>query len=386
MRTVALMGACSVALALFSGCGKKEKEAEGLPAPVVEGDKVTFKANAPQLNSITTEPAVARAMAVTHVTGHLYWNDEVTVRVFAPVAGRVSSVKADIGDAVSVGGPLAEIDSPDFGQALADARTALGNFAVADKTLAREKELLDHGAAAQKDVEASQAAYAAAIAERDRAQARLTLYGGSDNGTNSLYLLRSPLAGMVVDKNINPGQEIRADMMLANAPNLFAPLFIVSDPTRLWLQLDIPESELTSVRQGLKLRVYAANAFPGKAFDGEIQRIADGMDPSTRTVRVRCEVKNPDRLLKADMYVAADVVRDGTDLGQAGVEVPASALFMKGDDSYLFVEQSAGQYLREKVKVGTEKDNKVPVLDGVSAGQKVVIQGALLLQSIVEPD
>ena len=105
---------------------------------------------------------------VRHLTGRLYWNDDVTVRVFTPVAGRVSTVEADLGQLVSVGSTLAEIDSPDFGQALANARTAVGNLSVAEKAFTRTKELFAHGAAAQQDLESAEAADTAALAERDR--------------------------------------------------------------------------------------------------------------------------------------------------------------------------------------------------------------------------
>ena len=103
------------------------------------------------------------------------------------------------------------------------------------------------------------------------------------------------------------------------------------------------------------------------------------------TIKVRGVVNNPDQLLKAEMYVMVDVVEDSARAGQLGVEVSSRALFMKGDDSYLFIEESPGHFLRERVKVGVEKDNKVPVLEGVSPGQRVVTEGALLLQALVEP-
>jgi cobalt-zinc-cadmium efflux system membrane fusion protein len=213
----------------------------------------------------------------------------------------------------------------------------------------------------------------------------LANYGGSDKSTNSIYILRSHLAGVLVEKNINPGQELRADLMLANAPNLFAPSFVVSDPARLWLQLDVPEPDLASIRPGLQLRVTSTNALPGRVFEGTIDKIADTLDPLTRTVKVRGIVNNPDKLLKAEMYVLADVLADPARAEQSGVEMPAKALFMKGDDSYVFLEDSPGRYHRVRVKVGVEQDNKVPVLEGVGAGQNVVIEGALLLQALVEP-
>ena len=233
-------------LAIFGllGCHKEPEKAAGPPEPKVEGEKVVFPSDAPQLTSLTVQTAEPRTLAITHLTGRLYWNDDTTVRIFTPVSGRVTRILNDLGDSISVGTPLAEIDSPDFGQALADARTSAGNLAAAEKAFNRSKDLFAHHAAAQKDVEAAEAAYTAALAERDRAAARLANYGGNDKSTNALYTLHSPIAGVLVEKNINPGQELRADQMLANAPNLFAPLFVISDPTRLWLQVDVAESDL----------------------------------------------------------------------------------------------------------------------------------------------
>ena len=357
-----------------------------LPAPKVDSDKasVRFATNASQLASITVQAAQPRTLAVTHVTGRLYWDDDITVRVFTPVAGRVIALRADLGQAIPAGTPLAEIDSPDFGQALASARTAVGNLAAAEKAYRRSQELLQHGAAAQKDVEAAEAACVAAVAERDRAEAVLANYGGSDKSTNSVYILRSPIAGVLVEKNINPGQELRADLMLANAPNLFAPIFVVSDPAKLWLQIDVAESDLSSLQPGQHLQI-TSRAFPGRVFDGKVDNISDTMDPATRTIKVRGVVNNPDKLLKAEMYVMVEVAQNPDQAGQMGVEVSSKALFMKGDDSYLFIEESPGHFQRKLVKVGVEKDNKVPVLEGVNAGQRVVTEGALLLQALVEP-
>ena len=401
-----------LAIALgFAGCHKEDDKAEkGPPEPKVDGETVQFVADAPQLASISVQATAPRTVAITHVTGRLYWDEETTVRIYIPVQGRVTSVLKDIGSYVSPREALAEVDSPDFAQALADARTALGNLMASAKGLSRAKSLLEHGFGAAKDLEAAEAAYISALAERDRAAARLNNYGGSDlPGTeleraagdrleakiasfagndaakNARYILRTPLSGVVVDKSINPGQEVRADMMLANVGPITNPLFTVSDPSTLWLQVDVAESDLPALQVGLPLKIIC-KAFPNKTFDGEITKIADTMDPATRTVKVRGVVKNPDLQLKAEMYVTVNVIEDVAKLATAGVEVPATALFMKKDDSFLFIEESPGHYRRQKVKVGVEQDNKVTVYEGVKAGQKVVTEGALLLQSVVEPE
>jgi cobalt-zinc-cadmium efflux system membrane fusion protein len=367
----------------LAGCAKETPTNESA-APKVNGDEVVFAAGSPQLDSLAVETAQSQTVAIRHLTGRLYWNDDVTVRIFTPVAGRVSAILADIGQSISIGAPLAEIDSPDFGQALAAARTAVANLAAADKANARANELFDHGAAAQKDVEAAEAAYVAALAERDRAEAVLANYGGSDKSTNEVYLLRSPLAGVLVDKNINPGQELRPDMMLGNVAQVFNPLFTVSDPTKLWLQVDVAEADLPSLEPGQPLRV-RCNAFPEKYFDGTVDKIGDTFDAATRTVHVRGAVANPGKLLKAEMYVTVDVVKATDKSADADVEIPASAVFTMDNQYYLFIETTPGHFKRQIVKVGTEQDGKIPVLEGVTAGQKIVIEGALLLQSIVNP-
>jgi membrane fusion protein, heavy metal efflux system len=372
---------CLLAAITLTGCHPEAQPSEP-PAPRVDGDKVDFAADAPQLASLSIETAQPRPSAISNVTGRLYWDDDVTVRVFTPVAGRVTSIDAELGRAVSANAPLAEIDSPDFGQAEADARTADGNLRLADQALARTKELFEHGAAAQKDVEGAEAADIAAVAERDRALAKLKLYGGVPGG-DELYVLRSPVAGVVVERNINTGQEVRSDQMLANAPNLFAPLFVVSDPTRLWLQLDVAESDLPALQPGQPLRIYS-QAYPDRVFSGVVQVIGDSLDAATRTVQVRGVVDNPDKFLKAEMYVRADVVINAPETARSAVEIPARSVFMRDNKYFVFVEQEPGQYLRQLVTVGAEHDGKVPVTSGLNAGQRVVTHGCLLLESLVE--
>lgn len=375
------------AVIALAGCAK-EKEAVFTPPPdpKVSGEKVIFETNAPQLASISVQTAQARTKAITHVTGRLYWDQDTTVGVFTPVAGRVTRLLVDLGAPIEKGTPLAELDSPDMAQALANTRAAVAALAAAEKAYNRIQALSTNGAAAQKDVEAAEAAYVAALAERDRSEAVLANYGGNDKSTNALYLLRSPIAGLLVDRNINPGQEMRSDMMNANATQFLTPSFVVSDPTKLWLQIDVAESDLPALRPGQKLEIIS-RSYPGKIFDGQVDRIADAMDPNTRTIKVRGSVNNPDRQLKAEMYVLVDVVEDAAQTGTLGVEVSSKALFMIGDDSYVFVEDANAPdtYERKKVKVGVEKDYKVPIFDGVTPGQKVVIEGALLLQALVDP-
>ena len=105
---------------------------------------------------------------------------------------------------------------------------------------------------------------------------------------------------------------------------------------------------------------------------------------ATRTIKVRGVVNNPDKLLKAEMYVMADVVMTPDQTAQAPVEIPARSVFVRDNVFYLFVETSPGQFQRQPVKVGAEQDGKVPVIQGVEAGQKIVTDGCLLLEALLE--
>jgi cobalt-zinc-cadmium efflux system membrane fusion protein len=324
------------------------------------------------------------ATAVRHLTGRLYWSDDTTVRVFTPVTGRVLAVTAKLGDTVKAGSPLAQIDSPDFDQARADVRTAAANLLAAEKTRDRAHDLYAHGAAAAKDVEAADAAAVAAQAERDRAAGRWALYGGTPAGTSEFFQLQAPMPGVVVQKNINPGQEVRADQMLANANNLVAPLFVIGDPSQLWLQIDAAQTDLAeiSVNQQLEVRT---RAFPDQVFTGHVADIGYALDPTTRAALVRGVVDNPDHRLRAEMYVQVDLLRGADSPARPPLETSAKALFMIGQQNYLFVKTGPANFVRRAVTVGPEQDGKVPVYSGLASGEQVVVEGGLLLQSILEP-
>jgi cobalt-zinc-cadmium efflux system membrane fusion protein len=364
----------------LTGCKEKQKSPNE-PNTKVEGDKITFPTNAPQLGYLTIEPAQERKAAAIGLYGRLAWDDDVTVRVYSPVAGRIIAVPVEVNQHVAAGDALATLDSPDFGQALANARTAVGNLAAADKALSRTKELFAHGAAAQKDIEAAKAADVAAEAERDRAEATLANYGGSDTSSNEIYSLRSPLAGVLVEKNISPGQEIRPDLMLANAQQFINPQFVVTDQKRLWLFLDVDELTVTSLTSGQEVFVHT-QAYPDRIFHGRLEVIGDELDPTTRTIKVRCLVDNGDNLLRAEMYVTVDVTANTA----AGLEISSKAIFLKDNQPYVFVEIGPGQFQRRAVKLGVESNGHTAVLDGIAMGDRVVSDGCLLLESILEGD
>ncbi len=368
-------------LAAITGCEHKQAAVEPeSPAKVAEGNKVVIQPGSPQLAILGIEPAGQPQATVLRLNGRLAWDDRATVRMFSPFGGRVVRVLAEPGASVRQGDPLAMVASPDFGQAQADARKATGDFTLSERTLSRVRDLLEHGAAPQKDLDAALADFSRAQTELQRATSRLATLGGNTNGVDQVYELRSPLDGVVVERNLNPGQEVRPDQMLAGTDKLAAPLFTVTDPTRLWIQLDATESDLGHLKEGQSFS-FSSRSMPDKKFTGTIDRVSDFVDPLTRTIHVRGSIPNPGRLLRAEMFVTAEVE---TGSGHASAEVPSKAVYLRGEKYFVFIEESVGKFARREVSAGSESHGRLLILDGVQPGQRVVSDGVLLLEQLLQ--
>jgi cobalt-zinc-cadmium efflux system membrane fusion protein len=366
--------ALSVAAGLLAGCHHAAPETE-CPRAQVDRDKVTFPAQSPQAVAIVTRVAEPRAQTVLRLNGRLIWDEDVTVHVFTPFGGRVARILAQAGQSVSRETPLAVIASPEYGQAQSEAAKALLDLTLAERTCKRSKELAENGAVPLKELHAAEVDLTRAQSEAKRTQGRLALYGSSStNALDQEFVLKSPLPGVVVEKNINPGQEVRADQITANAP----PLFVITDPARLWVLLDATEQDLRSVRVGATLTLRTQND-PDQAFTGRVETVADFVDPNSRTIKVRGTVDNAQRLLKAEMFVSVELPGSA----QNGVDVPSEAVFLKGDKHYVFVEKKRGAYLRREVQVGPDHDGKTLVTEGLESGQKVVTDGGLMLDQMI---
>src|SRR5262245_17671042 len=192
----ALAGA-SMAIA---SCARREPAPEAKEtSPRVEGERVVFREDAPQVTSFSVAPAGRESEERLSVTGRLVWDEDATVRVFPPVAGRVTRVLADVGRRVGKGEALAAIASPDLGQAQADARRAAADLSAAERSYARVSVLAERGAAPRKDLEQAEADRERARAESERSGARLALLSGSGATSGSVdqaFFLRAPLAGV----------------------------------------------------------------------------------------------------------------------------------------------------------------------------------------------
>lgn len=336
--------------------------------PAQPANQIVLTSGSPQLNSLKIEPVTEIPVPVTEpLNGKIVFDENRTARVYSPVAGRALNIQAQVGEAVKAGQPLLVMDSPDVGAAVADVRKAQADLGLKQQALERSRMLVEGGVLARKDMEVAQADWASARAEHERAMARLKNLRVS-TGASDRYVVRSPIAGVVVDRKVNPGSEVR--------PDAADPLFLITDPSHVWASIDLPERDLSRISQGQKLSVQV-DAYPDEVFDGEIKTIGIMVDPATRRIPVRCLLDSKGKL-KPEMYARITPL----DTSQHRViRVPNSALITEGLYSYVFVEEQPLHFSKRKVVLDLQRREYATVKTGLNPGERIVTSGAILLNS-----
>lgn len=328
-----------------------------------DGLSLRFAEGAPQLAYLRIEEASAYPVPLLEaLNGRLTYDDNVTARVFSPVAGRILSLPVQAGDSVRAGQPLLTLDVPDY----ADLRKAESDRATKRAAFERAKVLFENEVVARKDFEAAENDLRAANAEVERSQARLrslTPLAGQAG-----FALRAPLAGVVTERQASPAMEVRPEQ-----PN---PLFVVSDPKHLWAIAELPEKDLAKLRVGQTVSI-EVDAYPERRFAGRVLAIGDVLDAQSRRVPVRCEVRNDERLLKPEMFARITPESEGEKLPR----VPNTALVTEGLHVYVFVEKAPGLIEKREVRLSFRGHVASFVGSGLHAGERVVTTGALLLNA-----
>jgi cobalt-zinc-cadmium efflux system membrane fusion protein len=368
--TAALFIAACVAL--LTACSKTSAP---LPAaePVVSGSTIRFPANSSMVQRLLTAPVMSAQESVLSLPGRIVWDEDHTSRITSPIAGRLEDILVQPGSLVKANQPLAYLSSPELGSAQTESARAQAELAQAERTQARARDLYAVSGVAGKDVEQAQLDLERARAEAERTSLRLKSLGAAST-VDQRFALRSPIAGVVVERNTNPGMEWRPDQ-----PG--TPLFVVSDPTFLWCWIDAPEHALNMLHPGMKV-ILRASTWPQETYRAQIDYVGDALDPSSRTIKVRARLRNPERHLKGEMYVTAEL----TIRAHGVLDVPAKAVFLNNEEQQVFVRTAEGQYARKTIVPVATNDQWVSIVQGLNKGDEIVVDGALYLQKLLDED
>ena len=366
----------AAALALCScNFSKKAPEAEAA-APTDEA--ALFEVPRQQLAHLKIV-AVRRTSwtSTVRTTGTVDWNADHTTQAITQVNGPISRLLVDNGAAVTVDQPLLYVSSPDVAGAISTYKKAQNRMEFSKRTLDRSKDLLEHKVIATKDMEAAEQDYNDARAEVENDLQALKIFGVSQKEIdeaqrqgvpiNPQLAVRSPISGIVVQKLVTPGLVIQAGTTAC---------FTISDTSTVWVMGHIYDRDLEAVRIGDE--VEETDPSFHRVFHGVISYIDALIDPATRTTSVRIVTKNPDGLLKKDMFVDAVI---HTRTAKSVLAAPTSAL-LRNDENlpFVYVEAEPGKFAQRLVKIGVEHGEETELVSGCREGERIVSEGSVFLQ------
>jgi cobalt-zinc-cadmium efflux system membrane fusion protein len=296
------------------------------------------------------------------------------------VSGFIREVRVDLGQVVRPGDVLAVIDSAEVSAAKTQYLSSHAALQLAQVTAERTQSLSRSGAVAGKaELEVMTALNQARASTMD-AEQKLRNLGFSDGeltellktkDTRNLLNVAAPIAGTVVARHAVKGEAVQATTQL----------FAIADTSRMWLWIDVYESDIDKVRPGLAIRfaISGTNPDEGYATRGQVTWIGSEVNEQTRTTRVRAELSNPNGRLRAHQFGEAEI--------QLGSEhkalvVPKEAVQRKDKVDVVFIPEGEGVYRPQRVTTKpTDRSDVLEVTWGLKAGQQVVSKGAFLLKT-----
>lgn len=315
--------------------------------------------------------------STVRTTGTVDWDADHTTQAITQVDGPISKLLVDTGANVTEGQPLLYVSSPDVASAISTYKKARNRLDFSRRTLDRSKDLLEHKVIATKDYEAAEQDYNDAGAEVENDLQALKIFGVSQQELeeaqrqgvpiNPQLAVRSPIAGVVVQKLVTPGLVIQAGMTAC---------FTISDVSTVWVQGHIYDRDLESIRVGDL--VEETNASLPQTFHGKVAYIGALVDPATRTTSVRIVTQNPQGILKKDMFLDAVI---HTKSARSVLSVPTSAI-LRNDENlpFVYVEVQPGQFAQRLVTLGAQQGDDTEITSGAKPGEKIVAEGSVFLQ------
>jgi cobalt-zinc-cadmium efflux system membrane fusion protein len=285
-------------------------------------------------------------------------------KIAPPLAGRVVKLFVHFGDTVKPGTPLFSLNSADLGTAQSDYSKGKIALEQADRNVARQKDLTEHGIGAQRELEQAKTERDTAADELERAKERLSLlHVGPDTGGE--LTVTSPINGRVIDLSTAPGQ-------YQNDPATV--LMIVADLSTVWVTANVQEKDIRRVSQGDDATATFV-AYPGEGFTGNVLFVGDLLDPDTRTIKVRIAFSNADRRLKPGMFASVTFKNKAI----PEVVVPTTAVVLSGEKSQVYVEKAPWTFEKRAVELGDQLNGRVAIAKGLDVGDRIVTENAVML-------
>jgi cobalt-zinc-cadmium efflux system membrane fusion protein len=368
---------CFLLLTALGGCGENGKTEPTPPNHrTSQPDMVRISPEA-ERQLLVEEVRIKPIAGELTLSGKVQYSEDRFGKVSSPVVGRVTEVRAKLGERVAAGQVLVRIESAEIGAAYSDYVKAHSDLNFATRNYELAKELYETKALSKKDLVQAENDFLKFQAEYRRARERLLALRVPESELDkpreqqrisSRFDLKSPIEGTVVDRNVTMGQ------MVGNDPAQI--LYTIADLAVLQVVAEVYEKDLRRVSRNAAATV-TVEAYPDDIFPATVVYIGDVVDPTTRTIKIRCNVKNSELKLKPEMFARVNL-KVGAET--AAMVLPKEAIIELGGRAFVYVQTGEGTYVRRPVVPGIVMGDIIQIREGLQAGERVVVKGALLLK------
>ncbi len=349
--------------------GGNQSQGNVRDVPVQDGKLIRFSPAFAARVGLSTVPVRTQSLKpLVNVTGTVTYDLRKFAAVGARIAGRVRRVFKVTGDQVKPHEILAELESAELGRAESMVLGARAKELAASAHMTREKRLVEARVTALREAEVATAEFEALRAERVAAERSVQALGGDLQGEVGILMLRSPIAGKIVESKVSRGQTVE--------PSDTA--YQIADLGTLWVELRVFEMDLVAVRVDDEVDIVTQNG-ASKTLQGRVAHVGDVIDVETRSAAIRVVVDNSEGLLRPGQSVHARI-HTAAATGKLP-SVPRVAITRIDGKPTVFVLVEKGAVEPRNVKVGSEDADNTTIADGVKEGELVVVGGMFALKS-----
>ena len=362
----------------FLACTGASPEVAEAAVEGVHADVITLSEAALANANLRVEALAPTPLAGTGIApARIALDPRREAHVSAVTGGQLERILVRPGDPVTAGQGLATVLSPDLGEAIGAHLSAGARLEVATAKRDRVSQLLADGVSSKSQLADAEAEHTVAAAEHEAAEERLRVFGvepasvipAKGQHFSSRFSVKSPVEGAVLTIDASVGKSVEPGDALFHVGNL----------DEVWLLADVYERDLAAVKAGSAMS-FTVDAYGEELFTGTVDHVGDWLDADSRTAEIRVVVPNADHRLKPNMFAKARLsLADGPVVD--GLAIPADAVQTVEGKASAFVEVEPGKYAVRPVKVEPLADGRVQVIAGLSAGDRVVIDGAFTLKS-----
>ncbi|MBO9586300.1 MAG: efflux RND transporter periplasmic adaptor subunit [Flavobacterium sp.] len=345
-------------LMLVYGCGKKEE--------VKKAQDEKFCIDKELKEKITIEPAQKRAVSESiNLTGNITYNGDHVVQFNSLVEGIITKTTFSLGDYVKKGQVLAEIKSTELNSMQSESRSLQSQITVAQRQLQATKSMFEDGISSQKDLLQAQSELDVLKSSLENVRANLAMFSASSD--RSVFQIKAPTEGYIVDKNISTGTQITSES---------DPLFTISDLKEIWVLVNVYTSNLKNISENMAVDV-TTPAYPGEIFKGKINMMAKVFDADEHVLKARIVMDNRNLKLKPGM--TADITIDKSVGGEELVSVPAKAAIFDNNRDYILIYKDDCTIETREISPKLKNNSWLYFDKGVNEGEKVITKNQLLI-------